>query len=229
MASATARGSPSSGSAELARRPVNLRSVGSGGSEHDDDERDRALLAAHVEGSPDAFEQLVRLHRDRLYAVAVRTLGDREEAADALQDALLSAFRAAPSYRGEARVTTWLHRVVVNACLDRARRRAVRPTVPLPEQLPAEQRDRLDERETGLEVEAALAALPDEQRLAIVLVDLHGFGVEEAAHLLGVPSGTVKSRCSRGRARLAVALGHLRNPEARADVPPAKAPKGGSA
>ena len=202
--------------------------MGPGGSEHDDDRRDRALLSAHVSGSPDAFERLVRLHRDRLYAVAVRTLGDREEAADALQDALLSAFRAAPSYRGEAKVTTWLHRVVVNACLDRARRQAVRPTVPLPAQLPAEQRDRMGERETAIEVEAALAELPIEQRLAIVLVHLHGLGVDEAAHVLGVPSGTVKSRCSRGRARLAVTLGHLRNPGTPTSVPPTTAPEGGT-
>ena len=201
--------------------------MGCGGSEQDDDGRDRALLRAHLSGSPDAFEQVVRLHRDRLYAVAVRTLGDREEAADALQDALLSAFRAASSYRGEAKVTTWLHRVVVNACLDRARRRAVRPTVPLPAQLPAEQRDRLGERETAIEINDALFDLPIEQRLAIVLVDLHGFGVDEAAQVLGVPSGTVKSRCSRGRARLALALGHLRNPETPTAVPPTTAPEEG--
>ena len=176
------------------------------------DDDDRALLAAHIAGDPDAFGVVVRRHRDRLYAVAVRTLGDREEAADALQDALLSAYRAAGGFRGEARVSTWLHRVVVNACLDRARRRAVRPTVPLPDGgLPAA-RDALDERETALEVQAALAALPLEQRAALVLVDLQGLPVEEAARVLGVPVGTVKSRCSRGRARLAVALGHLRNP-----------------
>ena len=73
-------------------------------------------------------------HRDRLWAVALRTLGDPEDAADALQDALISAFRAAGGFRGEAAVTTWLHRIVVNACLDRMRRRKARPTVPLPEE-----------------------------------------------------------------------------------------------
>ena len=177
-----------------------------------DDERDRALVAAHLAGDRDAFGTLVGLHRDRLYAVAVRTLGDREEAADALQDALLSAYRAAAGYRGEARVSTWLHRVVVNACLDRARRRAVRPTVPLPDTGVAVERDVLGDRETALEVQAALAALPPDQRTALVLVDLQGLPVDEAARVLGVPVGTVKSRCSRGRARLAVALGHLRNP-----------------
>jgi RNA polymerase sigma-70 factor (ECF subfamily) len=188
----------------------------------DPDVRDRALLAAHLSGDGDAFAALVAHHRERLWAVALRTLGDREEAADALQDALLSAYRSAATYRGEARVTTWLHRVVVNACLDRLRRRKARPTVPLPTggDEPAEARDALAERETALDVHAALAALPDDQRAALVLVDLQGLPVEQAARVLGVPAGTVKSRCSRGRARLAVSLGHLRNREGVRPVPP---------
>ena len=194
-----------------------------------DDARDRRLLEAHVAGDPDAFGELARLHLDRLYAVALRTLSsgrsssaEREEAADAVQDALLSAYRAAAGYRGEARVSTWLHRVVVNACLDRLRRRAVRPTVPLPDSGPGEPvapGDPLAARETALEVQAALAALPVDQRAALVLVDLHGLPVEQAAQVLGVPVGTVKSRCSRGRARLAVTLGHLRNGPPPASVP----------
>ena len=188
----------------------------------DGDAQDRALLAAHVAGDRDAFTTLVQRHRDRLWAVALRTLGDREEAADALQDALLSAYRSAGSYRGEARVTTWLHRVVVNACLDRVRRRKARPTVAMPEDGgPEDPRDALGDRETAIEIEAALAALPDEQRAALVLVDVHGLPVEEAAHVLGIPVGTVKSRCSRGRARLAVSLGHLRNRPLPTAVPPA--------
>jgi RNA polymerase sigma-70 factor (ECF subfamily) len=193
--------------------------------EADGDAQDRALVAAHVAGDPQAFTTLVHRHRDRLWAVALRTLGDREEAADALQDALLSAYRSAGSYRGEARVTTWLHRVVVNACLDRVRRNKARPTVPLPEDNdPADPRDPLGDRETALEIEAALAALPEEQRAALVLVDVHGMPVDDVAHVLGIPVGTVKSRCSRGRARLAVSLGHLRN----RPLPPAVPPSGGA-
>lgn len=185
----------------------------------DTDEDDRALLAAHAAGDRAAFGHLVARHQERLWAVAVRTLGDRDEAADALQDALLSAYRAAGSYRGDARVTTWLHRIVVNACLDRVRRRAVRATVPLPEQERADPRDAMAARETALEVETALAALPLDQRTAIVLVDVQGLPVAEAAAVLGVPTGTVKSRCSRGRARLAEVLGHLRNRPETAAVP----------
>src|SRR5438045_1062825 len=88
---------------------------------------DGALLRAHAAGDGDAFAELVRRHRDRRWAVALRTLGDREEAADALQDALISAYRSAHRFRGDSAVTTWLHRIVVNACLDRARRRGARP------------------------------------------------------------------------------------------------------
>ncbi len=188
------------------------------------DAPDRSLLAAHLAGDPDAFGRIVARHRDRLWAVALRTLGDREEAADALQDALLSAYRAAGSYRGEAQVTTWLHRIVVNACLDRVRRRQARPTVPLLDEAgrtdPSDPRDSLAERETALDIEQALAALAHDQRVAIVLVDLQGLSVEEAAAVLDVPVGTVKSRCSRGRARLALSLGHLRNRPGTAAVPP---------
>jgi RNA polymerase sigma-70 factor (ECF subfamily) len=197
----------------------------------DTDARDRALLAAHVAGDRDAFGTLARHHRERLWAVALRTLGDREEAADAVQDALLSAYRGAASYRGDARVTTWLHRIVVNACLDRVRRRRARPAVPLPEQgssaEPADRTDALSARETALDVESALALLSVEQRTAILLVDVHGLPVEEAAAVLGVPAGTVKSRCSRGRARLALSLGHLRNRPGLSDVPSESTVRGG--
>jgi RNA polymerase sigma-70 factor (ECF subfamily) len=170
--------------------------------------QDRALLAAHVAGDRDAFAELVRRHRDRLWAVALRTTGDREDAADALQEALLSAYRHAASYRGDAAVTTWLHRIVVNACLDALRRRAARPAVPLSDEDArlADPVDSLGQRETSLVVAEALAALPPEQRAAIVLVDLQDFSVEEAARVLDCAPGTVKSRCSRGRARLALTL-----------------------
>lgn len=176
---------------------------------HTAERDDPALLAAHVAGDASAFPELVRRHRERLWAVAVRALGDREEAADALQDALISAYRHADSFRGQAAVTTWLHRVVVNACLDRARRRAARPTVPMPDREAPDPRDGFAERDTVLEVRRALATLPPEQAAALVLVDLEGWSVADAAAVLEVAEGTVKSRCARGRARLAVRLGHL--------------------
>ena len=184
---------------------------------------DRELLARHVAGDPDAFSEVVRRHQLRLWAVALRTVGDPDEAADALQDALLAAFRRAGTYRGEAAVTTWLHRIVVNACLDRMRRRSVRGTVPLPpdDAGPPTTRDDIADRERTLDVVAALATLPPDQRLALVLVDVQGYPVADAAAILDVPTGTVKSRCARGRARLLPLLAHLRegNRDAGTSVP----------
>ncbi len=189
----------------------------------DPERSDLELLRAHVAGDPAAFEEIVRRHRDRLWAVALRTMREPEEAADALQDALISAYRAAGSFRGDSAVTTWLHRIVVNACLDRIRRRQVRSTVPLPEEgpgEPADVRDRVAERDTAMVIEAALGQLPAEQRAAIVLVDIEGYSVADTAAMLDVAEGTVKSRCARGRARLAILLGQLRNPDAPEVVAP---------
>jgi RNA polymerase sigma-70 factor (ECF subfamily) len=182
------------------------------------DASDQDLLARHVAGDPEAFGELVRRHRDRLWAVALRTLGDREEAADAVQDALVSAYRAAHTFRGHAAVTTWLHRITVNACLDRARKAASRKTAPVddterleqllePQESAAAPAERNDLHRRLLE---ALATLPADQRAALVLVDMQGCPVAEAARILEVPTGTVKSRCSRGRARLLPLLADLR-------------------
>jgi RNA polymerase sigma-70 factor (ECF subfamily) len=184
---------------------------------------DLALLEAHIAGDPAAFGELFARHRNRLWAVALRTTGNPEDAADALQDALISAFKRAESFRGDSAVTTWLHRIVVNACLDRLRRAKVRLADPLPDDL--EERASLnavagagptddpeahalagDRRERVL---AALGELRADQRAALVLVDMEGYPVQEAARILEVPTGTIKSRCARGRARLAVLLADL--------------------
>ena len=189
---------------------------------------DAELLAAHVAGDPEAFGELFRRHRDRLWAVALRTIGDQEEAADALQEAMVSAFRRAGGFRGEAAVTTWLHRIVVNACLDRVRRRRPMPVDPIPDDgadplgTAAAGPDAGDASAARMDVAAALAVLAPDQRAAIVLVDLEGYPVAEAALLLGVPVGTIKSRCARGRARLVPLLSHLVGRE----PPPASASPG---
>ena len=219
-----------------------------------DDRSDADLLAAHVTGDAEAFGLLFARHRDRLWAVALRTMGNREDAADGLQDGMIAAFRRAGSFRGEAAVTTWLHRVVVNACLDRIRASRVRAADPLPDDLEEraargalvsavdgsgdpEARALADERRRA--VLTALATLPADQRAALVLVDMEGYSVAEAAAMLDCAEGTVKSRCSRGRARLAPLLGMLRpaspvrpagNPVPGTDVPSTgtpRAPPGG--
>jgi RNA polymerase sigma-70 factor (ECF subfamily) len=186
-----------------------------------EDQDDEALLRAFREGDDDAFGVLFRRHRDRLWAVALRTTGNPEDAADALQEAMIAAFRRADSFRGDAAVTTWLHRIVVNASLDRLRRNKVRAADPLPDDLdeyaargkvldapegddgPEEQALAGDRRNNVL---AALDQLPPDQKAALVLVDMEGYAVQEAAEILECPTGTVKSRCARGRARLAALL-----------------------
>jgi RNA polymerase sigma-70 factor (ECF subfamily) len=187
------------------------------------DRPDAELLQAHVAGDQEAFAELFDRHRDRLWAVALRTMGNPEDAADGLQDGVIAAFRRAGSFRGEAAVTTWLHRIVVNACLDRIRAAKVRRAEPLPDDLddhrgrgslvtshgtddPADVSVATERRRRVLD---ALGQLPANPRGALVLVDMVGYPVQEAAVMLGCAEGTVKSRCFRGRAKLAELLGDL--------------------
>jgi RNA polymerase sigma factor (sigma-70 family) len=194
-----------------------------------DDRSDLVLLRQHVDGDPDAFGELVHRHQDRLWALALRTTGDPDDASDALQDALISAYRRAETFRGDAQVTTWLHRIVVNACLDRMRRRKVKATEPLPQDedrlrelaVPSTADDAVTGSERRADVMAALGQITADQRAALVLVDMEGYSVEEAAAILRCAPGTVKSRCARGRARLVPLLTQYRgNLGAPADVEP---------
>jgi RNA polymerase sigma-70 factor (ECF subfamily) len=211
------------GRTDLYRRPVPApRSVSArrpGGTAPDDNgaPSDGDLLRRHVEGHPDAFGALFGRHRDQLWAVAIRTLGDPEEAADALQDAMISALRRASTFRGDSAVMTWLHRIVVNACLDRMRRRAARPASGGHDDDALDTlagRGRMSDpsgtTDTALDVRAALRRLVPEQQAALVLVDMLGYPIADAAEALGVSQGTVKSRAARGRARLLPMLAHLR-------------------
>ena len=182
---------------------------------------DAELLAAHVDGDPHAFAALVARHRDRLWAIALRTMRNPEEAADALQDAYISAFRKADSFRGEAMVTTWLHRVVVNACLDRLRRQqgAARR--------PAARRRRPDGRARPTGATGSIRSRPRSNepssprrsaRSTTTSGPLWCWWTWRATRsrrqreILGCAVGTIKSRCSRGRARLVPLLAHLRQP-----------------
>jgi RNA polymerase sigma-70 factor (ECF subfamily) len=150
---------------------------------------------------------LFHRHQRQLHRLARLTTRTPEDAEDALQDAMLSAHRGAGSFRHDAAVGSWLHRIVVNACLDRLRRAKAHRTVPLEDVYPVA--DRSAQVETAIVVERALARLPIGQRAAIVAVDMQGYSVADTARLLGVPEGTVKSRCARARVRLAELLGYL--------------------
>ncbi len=179
---------------------------------------DIELLQAHVAGEPQAFATLIRRHEAHLWQTALRTSYTRADAEDALQEALLSVHRTAGAFRADAAVRSWLHTIVVNACLDRIRRNKVRGTVPFDDgdgSEPREPRDEIAGRETSMMIDRALFTLPPEQRAAVVAVDVEGYSVAEAARLLGVPAGTVKSRCARAREKLAERLEFLRDPRNR--------------
>lgn len=197
-----------------------------------DDRTDVALIAAHTSGDPEAFGILFARHKDRMWSVALRTLRDREEAADAVQDAALSAFRRADTFRGEAAVTTWLHRIVVNACIDRVRRRNSRPVDLVSDDrileiLSAPSPDETERHQTRLDVRQALATLGPDQRAALMLVDMAGYSIEDAAAILACAPGTVKSRCARGRARLVPLLGnHQDGPDVQPGMSSAPVPPG---
>lgn len=132
-----------------------------------------------------------------------------QDADDAVQDAMLRAHRGAGSFRHDAAVGSWLHRIVVNSCRDRLRRNAIRSTHVLEEENCPPVSDPAPQLEIGLLVRQALLRLPPEQRTAVVAVDMYGYSVAEAAELIGVAQGTVKSRCARGRSRLGSMLGCL--------------------
>ena len=166
---------------------------------------DRELLAAPVAGDGYAFEELFYRHHRQLHRLARMTSHSPEDAADALQEALLSAHRTAATFRYDSAVSSWLYRIVVNSCLDRLRRNKNHSTTPLADDAGqiADPTSRVD---TAIVVERALMRLPVEQRAAVVAVDMQGYSVAETARMLGVAEGTVKSRCSRARVKLADAL-----------------------
>jgi len=152
----------------------------------------------------DAFVELVLRSDRRHRRLAFRLLGDRDRMDDVLQDAYVRAFRALGSFRGDAALETWLYRIVYNACIDDLRRRRPSGELPLddrdaPDLAPAAPEDRLD-------LAAALAALPDELRAVVLLVDAEDLSYAEAAEILGVPAGTIASRLNRARAHLRAAL-----------------------
>jgi RNA polymerase sigma-70 factor, ECF subfamily len=130
---------------------------------------------------------------------------------------MISAFRRAGGFRGDSAVTTWLHRIVINACFDRMRRKAARPATGGADERTLDNLaigqatpDPSSDTDVSLDVQSALRTLAPDQQAALVLVDMLGYSVADAAEILGVSPGTVKSRCARGRARLAPRLSHLR-------------------
>ena len=177
---------------------------------------DEALLAAHLRGDPRAFGELVARHERRIYGLCLRILGSREDAEDATQEAFLAALRKAASFRRAAAFSTWLYRIAVNAATDQARRRGrSRATTLDPEDAGLAADPGVDLGEavaTAVAVQTALTKVPEEFRVAVVLCDLYRVPYADAAQILEVPVGTVKSRVFRGRAALATCLATTDDP-----------------
>jgi len=177
---------------------------------------DRVLVALARDGDRAAFDELVRRHADGLYAVVMRLCADRDEAEEVTQEAFLRAWRGLPAFRGDAQFFTWLYRIGVNEARRRAdgmRRRADVVVVSLDEQRehasrdrsvqPVDRAERADLRRT---LDAAIAALPVDQRAALVLRDVEGLSTAQAAAVLGLREAALKSRLHRARELLRAAL-----------------------
>ncbi len=176
---------------------------------------DAELIERYLAGDVAAFDELMRAHEDRIFAVCLRMLRDRETALDATQETFITVFRKASSFAGRSAFGTWLYRVAVNTCYDTLRRQGRKPTEALPEHTDPPDptaEDNLAAAELRPEIETALEALPEEFRAAVVLSDLEGLALHTVSEALGVPVGTVKSRVFRGRRLLAEQLGNLRGP-----------------
>lgn len=174
---------------------------------------DIELLNRYLGGDIDAFDELVRAHEDRVLGICLRMMRDREAALDAVQETFLTVFRKADRYEAKAAFSTWLYRVTVNTCYDQLRKQKRRRTEPMPEVAdPADPRsgDEFAAVELRPEIEEALQAVPVDFRAAVVLVDLQGLALDQAAQILDIPIGTIKSRVFRGRKVLAKSLGNLR-------------------
>ncbi len=171
-------------------------------------EPDEELVRRYLAGDERAFSLLVERHQTRVFNVALRVLGDPDDARDAAQDAFLSMLRKLSQFRGDSAFTTWLHRVTVNSCYDILRKRRRQPMLrlvgdeddPIPETGPPVA-DHADATVDSIDVSRALLLIPEEYRVTLVLADIQDVPYEEIARVLDVPMGTVKSRVHRGTDR----------------------------
>jgi RNA polymerase sigma-70 factor (ECF subfamily) len=202
-----------------------------------------ALIAAARKGDVRAFNQLVVHYQGLAYNVAYRILNDPDAAADATQDAFLSAYKAMPKFRGGS-FKSWVLRIVTNACYDQLRVKQRRPTSSL-DDLPVEADhtfyledtselpdEFVERQELNRFIQAGINELPAEQRLVLVLSDVQGLSYQEVAEVLDISLGTVKSRLSRGRAKVRDFLlerGELLPPRYRLSGKPERQNTGGHA
>ncbi len=174
---------------------------------------EQALIASARKGDARAFNQLVLHYQGIAYSLAYRILGNEDSASDATQEAFVSAFKAMPRFRGGS-FKAWVLRIVTNACYDQLRARQRRPTTSLDDMEgdtdhspylvdPGERPDEfVERRELDQLIQAAIQTLPADQRIVLVLSDVQGMNYQEISESTGLALGTVKSRLSRGRAKL---------------------------
>lgn len=179
---------------------------------------DAGLVSSFLEGDRGAFDELMRVHEDRVFSVCLRILTDRDAALDAVQETFITVYRKAGQFSGASAFSTWLYRIAVNTCYDQLRRSRRHQAQPLGDTTdPADERseDVLGSVELRPDLEQALASLAPEFRAAVVLSDLEGLPLQAVAEALDVPIGTVKSRVFRGRRLLAKYLRNLSGSSAR--------------
>lgn len=179
---------------------------------------DQELVHAAQGGDRGALDTLLRRHHDRVRAVAARITGNPADTADATQEALIAVVRGLPRFDGRSSFTTWLYRVTTNACLDELRRKRRRPVPTLDGETPPAEPTTVARDGAVVDrlvIDAALAELPEEFRVPVVLRDLADLDYAEIAEVLDVPVGTVKSRIARGRLQLARRIGNPGTPHER--------------
>ncbi|MDO4270187.1 MAG: sigma-70 family RNA polymerase sigma factor [Eubacteriales bacterium] len=195
---------------------------------------EKHILAKARRGELAAFEELVTRYEKRVYAVALRSSGSPEDAADITQEVFLRAWRSIEAFRGDSGFSTWLFRITMNLCVDFARHRAASPQTqplvgeddmekPVPDTAPTPE-EHLENSELGRELAAALGEVSEEHRRIVLLRDVSGLSYTEIAETLEISEGTVKSRLSRARIALRAVLvrrGNLLR------APASKEPKGG--
>ncbi len=172
------------------------------------------LIDACRRGETEAFHALFEQHKDKVYSVALRYCGDAALAQDITQDTFVKLFSALTNFRGTAKFESWLYRLVVNCCFDH--RRKTRRLLPLVGEMLGLLRnrdegalDRMMRSERDVQVQRAIASLPSEQRMVIVLRYTEGLAYDEIAEVLGCSAGTVASRLSRGHKTLERRLGRF--------------------
>lgn len=188
------------------------------------DLEEQELIARCQAGSRDAFDELITRYQRRIYTFAYRLTGNAEDAADIAADTFVRIYTAIGSFRGDSSFVTWLYRVVTNIYLDSRKRRRARPTTSLDEVVALEEttvqrqvedtgptpHEMAEANERTRVLEAAIASLPEFQRLMIVMYHVEGLAYEEIAASLQLPIGTVKSRLNRARNALRRKLEPLR-------------------